>query len=568
MSTAYATGVKGKRNEVFVSSLPDEIVAPLDDQEESEIVEQPWFHGPLNPKIAFSRLLNSGSFLMTSDEHDRSLFHLYMKWNGRCFSIDIPFNPVTKNYSLGPVERNSVVDLINFYITNQLPVCEDIGAILFSPVVVPQSGSMDESEICTPPVDGAGHKEYGAFSGLNSGRRGLGLSQYASTPPTGLKLDRKRIRYLPMSGKPSHYRNVSLNKSLGNLTSIYCDPSNFSGSTLSLPTTSFTDLTHKDTTSQRLTKMCQGFVNYNLTLPFLTFDDVSKPLDESAFISVGKVLLNAKADTVATCLAIETASILTLNWLPTPGDDISLPSDGYSLLLWPAANGYRRDLFNRDRFLSLFLTASIVIQKEVGLKAALLSLWMNVIEKLIVCHRDYFTANALANGICVDQILNQRSLWEQAFACEENPEAVDKLKSLLLERRVQEASPIETTASCLAQIDVCVPNIAPLVEDLYRVQPPDVDSGGLPPASLLQKLSVAKGAYSRQRKNGVNYIDLWVKKRWFILRMNQIPRDLQAILKTENLLLLLMGPVDISHNDDLEDCFRRLSGCLSLLPDS
>uniref|UniRef100_A0A0R3VZF3 Rho-GAP domain-containing protein n=1 Tax=Taenia asiatica TaxID=60517 RepID=A0A0R3VZF3_TAEAS len=297
------------------------------------------------------------------------LFHLYMKWNGRCFSIDIPFNPVTKNYSLGPVERNSVVDLINFYITNQLPVREDIGAILFSPVVVPQSGSIDESEICTPTVDGAGHKEYGvsdpvnffievlishenllaapnAFSGLNSGRS-LGLSQYASTPPTEPKLDRKRIRYLPMSGKPSQYRNVNLNKSLGNLTSIYCDPSNFSGSTLSLPTTSFTDLTHKDTTSQRLTKMCQGFVNYNLTLPFLTFDDVPKPLDEDAFISIGKVLLNAKADTVATCLAMETASILTLNWLPIPGDDITLPSDGYSLLLWPAANGYRRDLFNR-----------------------------------------------------------------------------------------------------------------------------------------------------------------------------------------------------------------------------
>ncbi|VDK26187.1 unnamed protein product [Taenia asiatica] len=165
-------------------------------------------------------------------------------------------------------------------------------------------------------------------------------------------------------------------------------------------------------------------------------------------------------------------------------------------------------------------------------------------------------------------ILNQRSLWERAFACEENPEAVDKLQSLLLERRVQEASSIETAASCLAQIDVCVPNIAPLVEDLYRVQPPDVDSGGLPPASLLQKLSVAKGVYSRRRKNGVTYIDLWVKKQWLILGMTQIPRDLQATLKTENLLLLLMGPVDISHNDNLEDCFRRLSEVLSLLPDS
>lgn len=185
------------------------------------------------------------------------------------------------------------------------------------------------------------------FNGLNWGRRGLGLSQHTSTPSTELRLNRKQIRYLPMSGKPSKYKNVNLNKSLSNLTSIYCDPSDFSGSTLSLPTTSFTDLAHKDSTSQRLTKMCQGFVNYDLTLSFLTFDDVTKPLDEGAFISVGKVLLNAEADKVATCLATETASILTLNWLSNPEDGISPPSDGYSLLLWPAANGYRRDLFNR-----------------------------------------------------------------------------------------------------------------------------------------------------------------------------------------------------------------------------
>ncbi|KAH9286322.1 hypothetical protein ECG_01805 [Echinococcus granulosus] len=550
------------------TGVPDKVVSHSDDQEEGEISEQPWFHGSLNPKIAFSRLLNSGSFLVTNDEHDRSSFCLYMKWNGRCFRTDIPFNPITKKYSLGSVKRNSVVDLLNFYIVNQLPVSEDIGAVLFSPIVVPRFSSMNESETCVPLVDGTGHKAYGVFGGLNPGGRDLGSSQYAPTPPTGRRLNRKRIRYLPMNEKPSHYENFKLNKSLGNLTSIYCDPSNFCGSTLSLPTTSFTDLINKDTAFQQLTGMCQGFVNYDLALTFLTFIDVARILDEDAFYFVGKILLNAGVDAVAACLATETASILTLSWLPDSGDSISLPSDGYSLLLWPAANGYRRDLFNRDRFLSLFLTASIVLQKEVDSKAALLALWMDVIEKLTLCHKDYFTANALANGICVDQILNQKSLWEQAFGCKENPEAVDKLKSLLLERRVQGANSIETAASCLAQIDVCVPNIAPLVEELYRVQPPDVDSGGIPPAPLLQKLSVAKGAYSRQRKNGAICIDLWVKKQWLELHTIQIPDDLHSALKTENLLLLLMGPVDISRNDVLEDYCRKLTKTLSLLSDS
>ncbi|VDM25311.1 unnamed protein product [Hydatigera taeniaeformis] len=262
---------------------------------------------------------------------------------------------------------------------------------------------MNESKIYSS-LHGAAPKESRTLEGLNSGWRGPGLSQYASIPPIGLRLNRKQIRYLPMSGKPFQSKNVNLNKSLGNLASIYCDPSNLAGSTLSLPTTSFIDPMHKNTPSQRLTKMCQGFVNYDLTLACLTSIDITKPLDEAAFITVGRILLNAGANMVATCLAIETASILTLNWLPTSEDGILLPSDGYSLLLWPAANGYRKDLFNRDRFLSLFLTASIVIPKDVDIKAAMLSLWTDVIEKLVIHHKDYFTANALANGMCADQV--------------------------------------------------------------------------------------------------------------------------------------------------------------------
>ncbi|VDM36945.1 unnamed protein product, partial [Hydatigera taeniaeformis] len=142
----------------FSDSTNDEVVTSSDDQEENELVEQPWFHGPLNPKIAFNRLLNSGSFLVTSDEHDQSLFYLFMKWNGRCFCIDIPFNPITKNYTLGSVARNNFVDLINFYITNQLPVRDDIGAILFSPVVVPRSDNMNESKVYSS-LHGAAPKE-------------------------------------------------------------------------------------------------------------------------------------------------------------------------------------------------------------------------------------------------------------------------------------------------------------------------------------------------------------------------------------------------------------------------
>ncbi|VDL58785.1 unnamed protein product [Hymenolepis diminuta] len=224
-----------------------------------------------------------------------------------------------------------------------------------------------------------------------------------SSSPVCCKLQRQQMRHPPMHDKPLKYQNKCLNKSLGHLNTIYCNPTTFTRSTLSLPTTRF-DAFPKNSTFQCLTNMCHGFINYDLALAFLNFIDVAKPLDEEAFGAVSRVILSAGVDAVAGCLAYETTSILVLNWLSKPGTVNTLPSDGYSLLLWPAANGFRRDLFNRDRFLSLFVTSSIVTLKNGDSKAALLALWVNVVKKLIEYHKDYYTANALVNGICADQV--------------------------------------------------------------------------------------------------------------------------------------------------------------------
>ena len=153
-----------------------------------------------------------------------------------------------------------------------------------------------------------------------------------------------------MDEKPLQYKDNRLNKSLGNLASIYCDPSNFRGSTLSLPISTLPESDPIDTKYQRLTQLCRGFINYDFSLFCLATVKVTKPLDVNVIQYVGKILFNAGIDIVSTCLAIETSSILLFKWLPTSGSTGSLPSDGYSLLLWPAANGYRRDLFNRFIF--------------------------------------------------------------------------------------------------------------------------------------------------------------------------------------------------------------------------
>lgn len=177
----------------------------------------------------------------------------------------------------------------------------------------------------------------------------LNFPIYSQNSKFSSRLQRQQIRYLPMSEKPSKFQNRHLNKSLGHLNTIYCDPNTFSQSTSSLPTSSsYFDSASKDSVVRHLTNMCQGFIKYDLNLAGLNFIDVSKPLDEEAFDAMSRVLISSGVDMVSNCLVNETVSIMVLNWLPDPGHSVTnLPTEGYSLLLWPAANGFRRDLFNR-----------------------------------------------------------------------------------------------------------------------------------------------------------------------------------------------------------------------------
>ena len=100
------------------------------------------------------------------------------------------------------------------------------------------------------------------------------------------------------------------------------------------------------------------------------------------------------------------------------------------------------------------------------------------------------------------------------------------MKQLLSECQVRGTPPIEMAAACLTQINECVPNIAPLLEDLYQAQSPNVNFGGLPPPSMIEKLSVAKGFYRRVHCGKSN--ELWVAKRWPELQVINVSSRMHA----------------------------------------
>lgn len=152
-----------------------------------------------------------------------------------------------------------------------------------------------------------------------------------------------------MDDKTLHYRNTLSNHIPRKETSSYCDPSSLHTSTYNpLTPISGSASSSSDASQHKLSRLCQGFVNYDLALDFPAFCDVTKPLDAEIFHAVAKTLLTNGADVVADAISAETSRLLTLNWVPQLAESGSLPPNGYSLLLWPAAGGFRRDLFNRQ----------------------------------------------------------------------------------------------------------------------------------------------------------------------------------------------------------------------------
>ncbi|VDD82093.1 unnamed protein product [Mesocestoides corti] len=477
---------------------------------------------------AETRLLNDGSFLVINSNNDPSAYYLYIRWNGQCLTVRIQYDKVTDEYSLGSKAFRTVAELVHFYKENQLPISDDCGAILFTPISVPVNTSeIKPMQAFSILNKNAQNKEIGGrysrkgtakvANNYNKHVESRSLPRNSSNSSVTPRLNRKQIRYLPMADKPTHFGQANTNRSLCNLTSIYCDPSAFGGSTLSLPSISATDLPSTATISYRLATMCRGFIDYDLTHAQVPIGKVAKPLDFDIWEAVGRYLLAAGAKNVAACLVAETANLLLLKWVSIELPNTSQPSDGFSLLLWPAANGYRRDLFNRDRFLSMFVTTSIVIQKDAKLKSDLLILWMKIMTKLMGKYKDYLTTSALVEAVCSDEISKQNLEWEHELSDGESEEAMNQLKCALADgrrrRRCREEVPVEEAASCLAQIGQCVPNIAPLVTILYRAQSPHADSGCIPSLDLMDKLTVTRGIF--RRKGGeIGTADLWVSKLW------------------------------------------------------
>lgn len=188
----------------------------------------------------------------------------------------------------------------------------------------------------------------------------LNIARNTALPPfSGRRINRKQIRYLPMDQKPADFHRPSLNRSLGNLSSIYIDPSTLSGSTLSLPSFVSQEQEQKrpnslqlsDNPTVRLDRLCRGFIDVEIQsthAPVISNEQSSdNPPDGEAWELIALYLLDKGSEMTAKALSKETARILLLRWAPASSGMNAQPAHGFALMLWPAANGFRRDLYYR-----------------------------------------------------------------------------------------------------------------------------------------------------------------------------------------------------------------------------
>uniref|UniRef100_A0A0X3PNG5 Tyrosine-protein kinase Fps85D n=1 Tax=Schistocephalus solidus TaxID=70667 RepID=A0A0X3PNG5_SCHSO len=376
----------------------------------------------------------------------------------------------------------------------------------------------------------------------------------------------------------------------------------------------------QSTITLQLDVLCQGFINYDLTcaeiLPShfeLPCDDNVKPLNSTMWQSIGAFLLSeVQPSNLARALALEYVHLLMLRWATASSTPTSSgPSDGFSLILWPAANGYREDLFNRDRFLSLFVVASVVLQPQLERRAQILLLWLRTIHCLLSEYKDNLSSNGLLNGIFSSQVSLLRQTWRSLCSMgntEITQESLNDLRSQMVsvERCPLSTRAIEIYASCFSTTSVCIPNLVPLVSLLCRAARARLTStdrqrslsGSLSSlfegsANQHQEKQSAPGVTPVPSPGLIAYLDtarrvfrttnirrsssssscaspatpqtsLWIEK----LEKSQSevpPSNLRKFVCSENLLLSLIGPVLINRESQMDLFHTKLNYALTCL---
>lgn len=318
-------------------------------------------------------------------------------------------------------------------------------------------------------------------------------------------------------------------------------------------------------------------INYDLTraLPPLLLrrtGPVERALDRKVWLELTNLLEKRIFSPLdyAAHLTLELISML----LPTGALDD--PDRQVKLGLLEAKNRkLRRDLYNRDRFLRLFIIATVLMSDKETTRANTLSYWFELAQCLITIYRDRHTLSTVLRAIFSSKI--PLTVWSDIKTSSNSKSAIIQELSayhqalgghILPEKHVPEPSIRSSVTSAIARLSSTrpydlhnqIPNLHPLltgsVTDSSRVicvpsglttsrPEPDTPNSVLP--SEITETYLVR--------------DLWM---WELYSTMKDTNSLAACLsRTETILALLLGPIKLERGPVLDKLYAKLSSVLT-----
>ncbi|TPP64367.1 hypothetical protein FGIG_11708 [Fasciola gigantica] len=220
-------------------------------------------------------------------------------------------------------------------------------------------------------------------------------------------------------------------------------------------------------------------INYDLTraLPPLLLRRtglVERALDRKVWLELTR-LIEKRIFSPLDYAAHLTLELISMLLPPGALDD---PEKSVKLGLLEAKNRrLRRDLYNRDRFLRLFVIATILMSDEGTTRARILAFWFELAQCLVTIYRDRHTLSTVLRAIFSSKI--PRTIWNDATTDLNSKNSIIQELSayhealgghLIPDRRTPSLTPDSSAASAVARLSIRpydlrnqIPNLHPLL---------------------------------------------------------------------------------------------------------
>ncbi|GAA31583.2 SH2 domain-containing protein 3A [Clonorchis sinensis] len=569
---------------------------------------QSWYHHTLSREGAEARIRRNGEFLVRESTHKHGEFVLTTKWNGRFLhmlitncTLPLGVNPATLYFTLGEYVKPSIVELVRFHWINQLPMTRHSEAIICRPVLY--SGFIPHLSVNSRPLQAAtkpGSKGVSKASGRQLSASGPTGSMFnlamvgsqSEVPRKGTSVTDLRCQsyvepecfgICPLSSSTlSSSMSPRIERSIHNPLPSSLNDVRFADGTTPSTTTSptarkvlgisrkqiryvemsdapNTPLTNHSVERSELPSIMvertsdsvkpNGCTDYDLTRPFpaelaALIGQPERALDDKVWKRLSTFFSHEEQNqhsfkpfNYAGHLALELIRLVTGSWMFSESHlSGSLIRRIENVLL---TRTVRQDLLIRDRFLYLFVIATVLFSSSPTQRLGALKFWLEVVQCSNTIFRDRHDLNAVLGALFSPQLRELKSMWDDLsleHSTNFNSKVMEELHSQYTSTGGTHNSAANTESTMVLGMDFStqLPNLIPLfLHDRPFSIPfqPEVSCQTIVDDSWIRELESA-----------------WREKDPL----------LAALVRSETILKLLMGPIKLERGPVLDALYNKM----------